>query len=68
VARNDVIHAKSGSAAVESLPAEDTTERAVIFLSDCGDDAVHRPPVELVIGKDFERHVVLLLIPLYGLW
>ena len=32
VARNDVIHAKSGGATIEHLPAEDTTECAV-FLS-----------------------------------
>ena len=68
VARNDVIHAKSGGAAVERLPAEDTTERAVVFLSDGRDDAVHRPSVEFVIGKNLERQVVLLLISFDGLW
>ena len=68
VARNDMIHAKRGRATVERLPAEDTTERAVVFLSDGRDDAVHRPSVEFVIGKDLERHVVLLLIPFDGLW
>ena len=68
VARNDMIHAKRGGAAVERLPAEDTTERAVVFLSNGRDDAVHGPSVEFVIGKDLERHVVLLLIPFDGLW
>jgi hypothetical protein len=62
-----MIHAKGRGAAVERLPAEDTTERAVVFLSDGRDDAVHRPSVELVIGEDLERHVVLLLITLDGL-
>ena len=68
VARNDVIHAKRGSTAVERLPAEYTTERTVVFLSDGRDDAVHRPSVQFVIGKDLERHVVLLLIPFDSLW
>ena len=32
VARNDVIHAKSGGATIEHLPAEDTTECVAVFL------------------------------------
>ena len=63
-----MIHAKGGGTAVEGLSAKDAAEGAVVFLSDGGDDAVHRPSVELVIGEDLEWHVVLLLVPLHGLW
>ena len=63
----DVVNFERGGAAVQGLPAEDTAERAVILLSDCRNDAVHRPSVQLVVGEDLERHVVLLLIALDGL-
>ena len=63
----DVVHAERGGAAVQGLPPEDTAERAVILLSNRGDDPVHCPSVQLVVGEDLERHVVLLLIALDGL-
>ncbi len=63
----DVVHAESGGAAVQSLPAEDAAERAVILLSNCRDNAVHCPSVQFVIRENLERHVILLLIALDGL-
>ena len=67
VASYDVVHAERGSAAVQGLSAENTAERAVVFLPNCRNDAVHCPSVQLIIGKDLEGHVVLLLIALDGL-
>ncbi len=67
VASYDVVHTERGSTAVQGLSAENTAERAVVFLPNCRNDAVHCPSVQLIIGKDLEGHVVLLLIALDGL-
>jgi hypothetical protein len=64
VARYDVVHAERDGAAVQRLPPEYATESAVVLLSDSGDHPVHRPSVQLRVGDDFERHVVLFLIAL----
>ena len=33
-------------------------------LTDCGDNFVHGPPVELLVGEDLERELVLVAVPL----
>ncbi len=68
VAGYDVVYTERSSTAVQRLPPEDPAKRAVVLLSDRRDDPVHRPSVQLVVGEDLERHVVLLLIAFDGLW
>ena len=40
----------------------------LFLLPDSRDDVVHCPSVQLVVGEDLERYVVLLLIALDGLF
>lgn len=67
VAGDDMVDVEHRGAAVQGLSAEYAAECAVVLFPDFGDDGVHRPSVELVVGQDFERHVVLLLVSFYGL-
>lgn len=67
VARDDVLDAESGRAAVEGLAAEHPAVRAVALLPHLRDDLVHRPAVQLVVSDDLQRHVVLHRVPLHGL-
>ena len=59
-----MVHGERGRATIQRLPAEYAAKGTVVLLSDSRDDAVHGPPVQLVIGEDLERHVVLFLITL----
>lgn len=54
MASDNVINVQSGGTSVQSLPPEYTAECAVVLLAYLGDDRVHCPAVELLVGKDFE--------------
>jgi hypothetical protein len=64
VARDDVVNAKHRRSAIKGLPSENTTECAVVLSANLRNDGVHSPSVQLIVGKDLQWHVVLLLIPL----
>lgn len=68
VASDNVVDAQGRSASVEGLPPEYTTECTIVLLSYLRDDRVHCPAVELFVGKNFERQIVLLLISFYRLF
>ena len=67
MACDDVVHVEHRRTTVESLSTEYTAECTIVLFTDLGDDGVHRPSIELVVRQDFERHVVLLLVPFDGL-
>lgn len=62
MSRHDMIHIEGRCSSVQRLSPEHATESAIVLFSYCRDDSIHCPPVELVIGEDLERHVILLLI------
>lgn len=67
MARDDVVDVEHRGTAVQGLSTEYTAECTIVLFPDFGDNGVHRPSIELVVGQDFEWHVVLLLVPFYGL-
>ena len=65
--RDYVIYVEHRSTSVQRLSAEDSTVSAVILLPDLRDDGIHGPSVQLVVGKNLQWYVILLLIALDGL-
>jgi hypothetical protein len=59
----DVIHIQHGCASIESLSSEHPAKRAIVLFADLSNYCIHCPPIELIVTKDFKRHIVLLLIP-----
>ena len=60
--RDNVFHAEVGRSSIQCLSPKYATECAVVFLAHLRHDRIHCPSVQLAVGQDFQRHVVLLLI------
>lgn len=67
MAGHDVIYSKHSSTSVEGLPTKHAAKRAVVLPPHLRDDGIHGPPIQLIIGEDFQRHIILLLVPFHCL-
>lgn len=66
VAGDELVGVEEGGAAVEGLATEDAAEGAVVFEADEGDDLIHGPAVEVLVGDNLEGEPELDVVPLYG--
>lgn len=61
---NDMIHIKGCSSSIKGLASEYTAKGTVVLFANLGNYSIHGPAVKVIIGKYFERNVVLLLVSL----
>ena len=67
VPRHDLGHAELHRPAVQRLAPEHPAEGAVVLEPHLGDDLVHGPAVQVLVGEDLQRNLVLVSVPLHGL-
>jgi len=67
VASHEFVHLQESSSSIKSLATEDATESAVVFEANNVNDLVHGPSVQVLVGNNLKRELVLKVVSMNGL-
>lgn len=63
----NLINLQHHGSPVQRLSSENSTESAIVLQSDLLHYGIHSPAIQLLIGHNLQRQLILLLVPLHRL-